>query len=76
MDCREEEARDFCRHFDLSEMKLIAAYLLALLGGNSSPTAEDLKSVLGSGMFLNSSSSSSPSSVNYVLSIISLAIFE
>ncbi|KAI3523313.1 hypothetical protein L1887_01374 [Cichorium endivia] len=29
-------------------MKVVAAYLLALLGGNTSPSAEDLKSILGS----------------------------
>nr|XP_043609835.1 60S acidic ribosomal protein P2-like [Erigeron canadensis] len=29
-------------------MKVIAAYLLALLGGNKSPSAEDLKAILGS----------------------------
>lgn len=30
-------------------MKVIAAYLLALLGGNLSPSADDLKNILGSG---------------------------
>ncbi|KAH6781521.1 60S acidic ribosomal protein family [Perilla frutescens var. hirtella] len=29
-------------------MKVIAAYLLAVLGGNHQPTAEDLKNILGS----------------------------
>ncbi|GJY52067.1 60S acidic ribosomal protein P2B-like protein [Tanacetum coccineum] len=29
-------------------MKVVAAYLLTLLGGNTSPSAEDLKSILGS----------------------------
>ncbi|KAB5561540.1 60S ACIDIC RIBOSOMAL PROTEIN FAMILY MEMBER [Salix viminalis] len=29
-------------------MKVVAAYLLAVLGGNTSPTAEDLKCILGS----------------------------
>ncbi|KAJ6346307.1 hypothetical protein OIU78_008857 [Salix suchowensis] len=29
-------------------MKVVAAYLLAVLGGNTCPTAEDLKKVLGS----------------------------
>ncbi|CAI0544243.1 unnamed protein product, partial [Linum tenue] len=29
------------------KMKVVAAYLLAVLGGNSSPTAEDLKKILG-----------------------------
>ncbi|XP_050380459.1 60S acidic ribosomal protein P2-2-like [Argentina anserina] len=28
-------------------MKIIAAYLLALLGGKTSPTAEDIKTILG-----------------------------
>jgi large subunit ribosomal protein LP2 len=30
-------------------MKVVAAYLLAVLGGNTCPTAEDLKHILGSG---------------------------
>ncbi|CAN0897575.1 60S acidic ribosomal protein P2 [Linum grandiflorum] len=29
-------------------MKYVAAYLLAVLGGNTAPTANDLKSILGS----------------------------
>ena len=29
-------------------MKVIAAYLLAVLGGNTSPSADELKSILGS----------------------------
>ncbi|KAG6763083.1 hypothetical protein POPTR_009G146200v4 [Populus trichocarpa] len=29
-------------------MKVVAAYLLAVLGGNTCPTAEDLKNILGS----------------------------
>ncbi|KAI3892390.1 hypothetical protein MKX03_012608 [Papaver bracteatum] len=29
-------------------MKVIAAYLLAVLGGNKEPTAEDIKDILGS----------------------------
>nr|ABK93470.1 unknown [Populus trichocarpa] len=29
-------------------MKVVAAYLLAVLGGNTCPTAEDLKHILGS----------------------------
>ncbi|KAL4591681.1 hypothetical protein LXL04_004651 [Taraxacum kok-saghyz] len=29
-------------------MKVVAAYLLALLGGNTTPSAEDLKKILGS----------------------------
>lgn len=29
------------------EMKVIAAYLLAVLGGNASPSAKDLKNILG-----------------------------
>ncbi|XP_076893983.1 large ribosomal subunit protein P2-like [Bidens hawaiensis] len=29
-------------------MKVVAAYLLALLGGNTTPSAEDLKNILGS----------------------------
>ncbi|XP_040988698.1 60S acidic ribosomal protein P2-like [Juglans microcarpa x Juglans regia] len=34
--------------FSLENMKVIAAYLLALLGGNTSPSAEDIKNILGS----------------------------
>lgn len=33
----------------LIEMKVIAAYLLAVLGGNPAPSAADLKDILGSG---------------------------
>lgn len=29
-------------------MKVVAAYLLAVLGGNTTPTADDLKNILGS----------------------------
>ncbi|PIA29343.1 hypothetical protein AQUCO_06000006v1 [Aquilegia coerulea] len=29
-------------------MKVIAAYMLALLGGNTAPTADDIKKILGS----------------------------
>ncbi|KAE8711471.1 60S acidic ribosomal protein P2-1 [Hibiscus syriacus] len=29
-------------------MKVVAAFLLAVLGGNTSPTADDLKAILGS----------------------------
>ncbi|KAL6336734.1 hypothetical protein AAG906_036048 [Vitis piasezkii] len=32
----------------LAEMKVIAAYLLAVLGGNTCPSANDLKDILGS----------------------------
>lgn len=32
------------------KMKVIAAYLLAVLGGNTSPCADDLKGILGSGL--------------------------
>ncbi|GJZ07590.1 60S acidic ribosomal protein P2-like protein [Tanacetum coccineum] len=32
----------------VKKMKVVAAYLLALLGGNTSPSAEDLKTILGS----------------------------
>ncbi|KAI4322393.1 hypothetical protein L6164_022095 [Bauhinia variegata] len=46
----------FCRNprnnlqapLSVAKMKVIAAYLLAVLGGNTSPTADDLKSILGS----------------------------
>jgi hypothetical protein len=34
----------------VSRMKVIAAYLLAVLGGNTSPTADDVKSILESGI--------------------------
>ncbi len=30
-------------------MKVVAAYLLALLGGNPSPSAKDIEAILGSG---------------------------
>ncbi|KAI4383759.1 hypothetical protein MLD38_009561 [Melastoma candidum] len=30
------------------EMKVVAAYLLAVLGGNTTPSADDLKDILGS----------------------------
>lgn len=30
-------------------MKVVAAYLLALLGGNSSPSAKDIEAILGAG---------------------------
>ncbi|KAK7819299.1 60s acidic ribosomal protein p2b, partial [Quercus suber] len=30
------------------EMKVVAAYLLAVLGGNTTPSADDLKNILGS----------------------------
>ncbi|KAK1421645.1 hypothetical protein QVD17_24137 [Tagetes erecta] len=36
-----------CINFQ-SKMKVVAAYLLALLGGNTSPSADDLKKILGS----------------------------
>lgn len=32
-------------------MKVIAAYLLAVLGGNNSPSADDLQKILGFGIF-------------------------
>jgi hypothetical protein len=32
-------------------MKFVAAYLLAVLAGNSSPSAEDLTAILESGIF-------------------------
>lgn len=34
------------------EMKVVAAYLLAVLGGNASPSADDIKGILGSGIYL------------------------
>ncbi|CAI9289914.1 unnamed protein product [Lactuca saligna] len=37
-----EVIKRYCR------MKVVAAYLLALLGGNTTPSAEDLKKILGS----------------------------
>lgn len=33
-------------------MKVIAAYLLAVLGGNAAPSADDLRDILGSGTLL------------------------
>jgi large subunit ribosomal protein LP2 len=35
----------------LCRMKFVAAYLLAVLAGNSSPSAEDLTAILESGNF-------------------------
>ncbi|KAG2674475.1 hypothetical protein I3760_13G137800 [Carya illinoinensis] len=32
----------------LAEMKVVASYLLAVLGGNTTPSADDLKHILGS----------------------------
>jgi hypothetical protein len=32
-------------------MKIIAAYLLAVLGGNASPSAADIKNILASGSY-------------------------
>lgn len=34
-------------------MKVIAAYLLAVLGGNTSPSADDVKNILESGILLS-----------------------
>jgi len=31
------------------DMKVVAAYLLAVLGGNPSPSATDIKHILGAG---------------------------
>ena len=39
--------------FSISEMKVVAAYLLALLGGNTCPSAKDIKAILASGTFLS-----------------------
>ncbi|XP_057974110.1 large ribosomal subunit protein P2y-like isoform X2 [Malania oleifera] len=41
-------SRHFCQFKFPAEMKLIAAYLLAVLGGNTTPSAEDLKVILNS----------------------------
>ncbi|KAI3778777.1 hypothetical protein L2E82_08161 [Cichorium intybus] len=38
------------RKCDLVQTKVVAAYLLALLGGNTSPSGEDLKKILGLGI--------------------------
>lgn len=37
-------------------MKVVAAYLLALLGGNPAPDAKAIKAILGSGMMEDDSS--------------------
>lgn len=34
--------------FSLCRMRYVAAYLLAALGGNASPSAKDIKNILGS----------------------------
>lgn len=43
--------RAFCFsvHAFRRKMKVIAAYLLAVLGGNAAPSADDLRLILGSG---------------------------
>jgi hypothetical protein len=33
-------------------MKVVAAYLLAVLGGDNTPSAKTIKDILGSGSFL------------------------
>ncbi|KAG4972198.1 hypothetical protein AAZX31_13G299400 [Glycine max] len=35
------------RNRNLADMKVVAAYLLAVLGGNPSPSADDIKNILG-----------------------------
>lgn len=35
-------------YYFLYRMRYVAAYLLAALGGNTSPTAKDIKDILGS----------------------------
>jgi len=37
-----------------SDMKVVAAYLLAVLGGNPSPSAGDIKNILSAGFFSQS----------------------
>ncbi|KAL8482105.1 hypothetical protein ACS0TY_028310 [Phlomoides rotata] len=57
LDCYIGMACFYCAHLIVSvqslqhdphEMKVITAYLLAILGGNASPSAKDLKGMLGS----------------------------
>jgi hypothetical protein len=36
-----------------ARMKVVAAYLLAVLGGNTSPSSDDIKSILGSGTYFS-----------------------
>ncbi|KAJ0976314.1 hypothetical protein J5N97_018279 [Dioscorea zingiberensis] len=43
-----EESKTRALYRAIYRMKVIAAYLLAVLGGNLSPSAEDLKGILGS----------------------------
>lgn len=38
----------------LAEMKFVAAYLLAVLAGNTHPSIDDIKAILGSGIFYTS----------------------
>ena len=38
--------------FGLNRIKVVAADFLAFLGGNTDPYAEDLKTILGSGMLV------------------------
>ena len=44
-------SRLWCLIFDVveAEMKVVAAYLLAVLGGNTSPGLDDVKDILNSG---------------------------
>lgn len=46
-------SRLWCLIFDVveAEMKVVAAYLLAVLGGNTSPGLDDVKDILNSGSF-------------------------
>ncbi|KAL7832988.1 hypothetical protein SRHO_G00300060 [Serrasalmus rhombeus] len=44
---KEERDRRFVSFVDL-KMRYVAAYLLAVLGGNTSPSAKDIKNILGS----------------------------
>ncbi|PUZ65749.1 hypothetical protein GQ55_3G249800 [Panicum hallii var. hallii] len=47
--CRRlSSASSACFHARVLTMKMIAAYLLAVLGGNTSPTADDVKNILES----------------------------
>jgi len=48
-------------------MKVIAAYLLAVLGGNTSPTADDVKNILESGISAILVAAAASSDLNLVI---------
>ena len=53
-------------------MKVIAAYLLAVLGGNTSPTADDVKNILESGISAILVAAAASSDLNLVITFFDL----